>query len=423
MISKVLWYFDRPLIRKADAARDLRKWSQAAQLYLVILKRRPQRAGVWIQYGHCLTRLNRPAEAASAYGEADRLVPDQADTLYHLGAALFKTGQKAEARCYFDRVLALNPDRKDLIRGALNHRAKEDVVPGHLDSVIIGTTGTCNASCIHCPTGKLETAHVPRTPMPMPLFRKIIDEIADSGMMVTGTVAFGLFGDALVDPFVVERARYLREKLPDALLSLNSNGAAYNPARHAALNEYASVFALHCESLIPETYDYLMQPLRLERVLAKFPMIFRDFPNKVRATLPISRLNADERAAMRDYFTDLGAVHIEFSPISNRCAKDDDLFDSLAFAPVPIACNPEIFYNLIVDCDGTVLACCNDFQRAESVGNLNVDSLAETLVHQKRLAMRQKLADGAHGGISTCSRCRGDLPSSIPAMAEEFAAA
>ncbi|MDB5685616.1 MAG: hypothetical protein JWR77_205 [Rhizorhabdus sp.] len=423
MISRFLWYFDRPLIREADALRDLRKWPQAAEAYRRILKRRPQRAGVWVQYGHCLTRMDRSAEAADAYREADLHRPDHAETIYHLGAALFKIGREAEARVCFDRVLALNPDRKDVIRGVLNHSPRNEVIPGHLDCVIIGTTGTCNASCVHCPTGKLETAHVPRTPMPMPLFRKIIDEIADSGLMVTGTIAFGLFGDALVDPFVVERARYVRERLPDALLSLNSNGAAYNPAKHAVLNEYASVFALHCESLVPETYNYLMQPLRLDRVQVKFPMIFRDFPEKVRATFPINQKNLGERASLRDYFNDLGAVHIEFAPMSNRCAKDDALFDSLAFAPVQIACNTDIFYNLIVDCDGTVLACCNDFQRVESVGNLSVDSLADTLAHQKRMAMRKKLEEGRHGEISTCSRCRGDLPSSIPAMTEEFAAA
>src|SRR3954463_8438863 len=61
-------------------------------------------------------------------------------------------------------------------------RAAGDVP--HLNSVGIGTTGTCNASCIHCPTGKASTANSPRGTMPMDLFRKIIDGIVAEGVAI-----------------------------------------------------------------------------------------------------------------------------------------------------------------------------------------------------------------------------------------------
>lgn len=415
-MKNLLWRLDRSLIAKADAARDAQAWPAAAQLYRKILDRRPARTGVWVQYGHSLNALERPAEALMAFEEADRLSPDNADTLFHMANTLAALGQTEHARELFVRAAALSPDRSDFKKAALAALPKDSAIPDRLEYVILGTTGTCNASCVHCPTGKVETAHVPRTPMPMPLFRKIIDEIADSGLVVTGQIAFGLFGDALADPFVVERARYLRSRLPDATLSINSNGAAYDPNKHAVLNEYASVFGLHCESLVPETYNYLMQPLRAERVHVKFPMIFRDFPGKVYVAVPLSKLNIDERHSMGTYFRGLGARAVEFAPIINRCAEDDTLFDSLAFKPHKIACKPEIFYNLIVDCDGTVLACCNDFKRIEPVGNLAVDTLEDTLAHQLRMEMHRKLRQGEHDRLATCARCRADVDASIPEM-------
>lgn len=413
-MKQIFGFLDKPLIAAADALRDQRRWAEAAEAYREILRRRPGRAGVWVQLGHCLARLNRPQEALDAYYSADRLRPDHADTLFHIASMLRQFGDAASAQQLFARVLELKPERQDLINGAMVGSRHGGERPQWLDQVAIGTTGLCNASCVHCPTGKLSTAHAPRTPMPMPLYRKIIDEIAESGLVVAGNISFGLFGDGLVDPFVVERARYLREKLPDVVLNLNTNGAAYDPARHAVLNDLVSVLSLHCESLDPKVYDYLMQPLRADRVHARYPMILRDFPNKVTVAVPVSRLNVSERPAIDDYFYGLGAVSVFFMPMSNRLANDEELFDRLSFAPVPIRCDPQIMYNLIIDCDGTVLACCNDFGREEPVGNLSEESLSETLANHRRLAFQDKLAGGCHSGISTCNRCRGDLPTSIP---------
>jgi hypothetical protein len=155
---------------------------------------------------------------------------------------------------------AVAPDLRSVRREVMRHRPRGAGEVPHLGSVAIGTTGLCNASCISCPTGKVTTAHVPRTPMAMPLFRKIIDGIEEEGVDIRHMIGFGLFGDGLLDPYVVERARYVREKLPEVLLSVNTNAAAYNGARHKALRDYVSVIALHCESLTPATFDMLMGP-------------------------------------------------------------------------------------------------------------------------------------------------------------------
>jgi radical SAM protein with 4Fe4S-binding SPASM domain len=280
--------------------------------------------------------------------------------------------------------------------------------PERVRYVILGTTGTCNASCIHCPTGKAETAHNPRTPMPMEIFRKIIDGIADYRLLVEGQIAFGLLGDGLVDPFVVERATYLRQRLPNVLLSINTNGAAFNRAKHAQLNEFVSVVSLHCESLDPATYDDLMRPLRAERVFPKFQEIFDAFPGKVDVSVPISRKNLHEAASIRDHFKSLGAHFVHFDALMSRCSEDRTIFDALSLAPQPIRCGPDIGDDLIVDCDGTVLQCCQDFQRIDSIGNLAEESFVEALQNVHRAKLRQQMAEGRHGERVTCSRCFAD---------------
>ena len=283
-----------------------------------------------------------------------------------------------------------------------------DDVP-HLSGVIIGTTGTCNASCIHCPTGKLSTANSPRGTMTMELFRKIVDGIVDEGVSIDSHIAFGLFGDGLVDPLVLERAKYLRERLPDALFSVNTNGAAYNHARHAALYPLVTLLSLHCESLTPETYDRLMTPLRAKNVFPKYEKILADFPGKVRISVPVSRLNLGELERMRDWFMERGAHEVVFDPMASRCMEDQSLFNALSLAPVRIHCGPSIARDLIVDCDGVLVACCNDFAREHPIGDLSKESFRETMTGVARRGFADKMAAGLHDQISTCSRCYSDV--------------
>lgn len=285
---------------------------------------------------------------------------------------------------------------------------RADGVP-HLNSVGIGTTGTCNASCIHCPTGKASTANSPRGTMPMDLFRKIIDGIVEEGVAIESHIAFGLFGDGLVDPLVVERAKYLRAALPDALFSVNTNGAAFNAVKHAPLYDQVTLLSLHCESLTPETYDYLMTPLRAKNVFPKYEAILKTFPGKVRVSVPVSRANRDEIERMRDWFMTRGAHEVVFDPMSSRCMEDRSLYEKLSLSPARIRCTSTVTRDLIIDCDGLVVPCCNDFAREQPLGDLTKESFGALMTNLKRREFAEAMDGGAHDAIPLCSRCYGDV--------------
>lgn len=358
---------------------------------------------------HGLQRNLEKDLATSAFERAVDLEPDNIRMLKEAGANYVANHRMADANRLFEQALLLAPDNVEIARLAKATRSSLDEKARRLNFVIIGTTGTCNASCIHCPTGKAETAHVPRKPMDMKLFRHLIDQLAASEIPITGQIAFGLFGDGLVDPFVVERAAYVRKMLPDVAISVNTNGAAYDPKRHAALKPYISLITLHCESIDPKVYDRMMAPLRAERVHAKFPGLFRDFPNMVRVSVPVSRANYGEMEAMFGHFKAMGAENVAFHPLSARCARDQSLFNSLSFVPQIIRCEGKIFHDLIIDSDGAVVACCNDFEREVPVGNLKEQSLDDLLADPRRLEMIRLLEEGRHEEISTCARCRADI--------------
>ena len=115
----------------------------------------------------------------------------------------------------------------------------------------------------------------------MSLFKQIVNQLAASEVTVAGPISFGLFGDGLVDPNVVERVAYLRERLPTSFINVNTNGAAYLRDKHIQLLETINAVSLHIESLNAFTYNRLMAPLRLDRVLPRCLALAEDFGKKL----------------------------------------------------------------------------------------------------------------------------------------------
>lgn len=439
------------LRREGNRARDARDWQGAKANYAEFLSLWPSNAAIWVQYGHAAKEGGDLTEAESAYRRALSLNGKKSDTHLQLGHALKLQGRLEEAEEAYRHALAIAPQAAEIhlqlghllktagrwleAEEAYNEALQRDPsldaaqnglhelsrktralkapknMPRHLRYINIGTTGLCNASCFSCPTGKAETAHVPRVPMPMELFEKLIRSIVELDLVVTNQISFGLFGDSLIDPYVLERAKLVRSLIPDAHLVVNTNGAAYNRARHKELFQYVSFLALHCESLETETYEKLMQPLRAARVFPKIEQILEDFHGKVLVSTPTSRLNVNQLPAIKDYFVGKGAIEVVFDPISSRCAENRETFLALALNPALIQCPSEILNDLAIDCDGTILLCCQDFQRLEPVGNLSQQTLEEVLTDPRRQLMRDRFDQGRHGEVKTCSRCYADVRS------------
>jgi radical SAM protein with 4Fe4S-binding SPASM domain len=298
-------------------------------------------------------------------------------------------------------------------------RRKERTVPElSIRNIVVGTTGMCNASCVHCPTNKLQTEHLARAPMPMDLFKRLVSQLAAPAVEITGFFSFGLFGDSLIDPHVVARVQYLKEKLPGVFFHLNTNGAAYNRAKHKSLVGLVDLMSIHIESLDEELYDELMTPLRLKNVRPKIEWLCEDFGDRVYVSCPVNRNNRSERERILDFFEARGGGTVFFAPLSNRCSPSP-VFDGLAQSPEPGSCRSDILDDLIVDWTGEVFACCNDFSKELPLGHIGQQSLVEVMRSRARKEMARKLDCGAWVDLKTCSKCsfdkaEGDVSYQLP---------
>jgi len=101
------------VLAAADAARDARDWATAARTYREVLDLTPERADIFVQYGHALKESGDLDAAQEAYRHAIALEGEVADFHLQLGHALKLLGRRDEARESYRRANELAPDLAD----------------------------------------------------------------------------------------------------------------------------------------------------------------------------------------------------------------------------------------------------------------------------------------------------------------------
>jgi len=132
------------LLRRADDARDDKLWTIAAEGYAAVVEIAPERAAIWVQYGHMLKEAGKREQAQKAYEKALEIEPENADTHLQLGHLLKLMENKAGAVEMYRRALEIDPMLTDaiselkrlgmrarpssLVRGAKSSAARDPVL-------------------------------------------------------------------------------------------------------------------------------------------------------------------------------------------------------------------------------------------------------------------------------------------------------
>jgi radical SAM protein with 4Fe4S-binding SPASM domain len=289
-----------------------------------------------------------------------------------------------------------------------------------LKCVIFGTTAVCNASCLHCPTNKDYRRNFPHGCMNLELFTKILYELVEGGF--PGWFLFGLFGEPLEDPLLEARLRLIKQLLPQARISIATNCGVYEPRKHAAVVALADDIGVHVEGISPEVYDRFMHPLKAERVFPKIVSLLSVAKDKqVHITTPVHKGNLAELPAIGKYFKGYGAGEPHFTQISNR-SWEDGPWSQLSLLPVGGFCSPDNLKTFVVDWDGAVLGCCQDFSKSAQLGDLTQQSVTEVLNGKAWLELFEihRTKNWCHK--EACRHCRTDHYDSVQKMIEPLLA-
>jgi len=252
---------------------------------------------------------------------------------------------------------------------------------GMFSNVGIETTTRCNQHCSYCPFAvkdNRKTKQRMATEMSPDLFSKIIDQLAALGFK--GKIALQGFGEPLLDPLLEQRIREARTKLPEAYITINTNGRLLTPEKLQALIKagLSHVYITnHLDGKANAELDQRIKTMQNEPSLRPYISYFS------RLTKLRNRGGTCDKALFRDY-----AQHgLTATPVDRQI------------------CISEI-NTLNISASGNVLVCSDSFVEGKSnvMGNLSRNSIADIWFSDRFRALRRDIRKGIFNCIA-CRRC------------------
>lgn len=149
---------------------------------------------------------------------------------------------------YKEQILRKDTIVQSFLEQYVHDCAKENPIP-LFNKLEIETINQCNNICSFCPVNKFDDKRVHMT-MAMELFKKIIMQLED----LNYADAINLFSnnEPLLDSLLEERIKFAREHLPNAYISIFTNGLLLTPEKLLQLLPYLDFVHINNYNTVPQ---------------------------------------------------------------------------------------------------------------------------------------------------------------------------
>ncbi len=243
----------------------------------------------------------------------------------------------------------------------------------------IQTQSGCNGRCVFCPNEAVLQTDLAQGRMPEPLFRRIIDELAETQ---PNRISLYLMNEPMADKRLPDLVAYTSEKVPAASTLVTTNGTYLNEERAEALIDAGlKRLKVSLQSLDPEANREIMgygSEKVIEGVLATKRVMTRKRAKKfdLRVSMVVTRHNREETDRARRFWKRHG-VRLVTSALENRggnIATAEEMNDGEmrkrdnCIRPSREMC---VLFN------GDAVLCCVDWHRTVVLGNVGDTSVRE----------------------------------------------
>lgn len=282
-----------------------------------------------------------------------------------------------ESRAYYDtESLIVNPYEDNFQRNLTeekwneknkDHLAKETINfrVGQLkgkevlfDHVEIETVNRCNGSCEFCPVNKNNDKRVYQE-MSAALFENIINQLAD--MNYSGKLALFSNNEPFLDPDIIRKHKYAREKLPLARMHLFTNGTLLTIEKFVQIVEYL-------DELIIDNYHQELHLIRPCQEIVTYCEKHTELKKKVTIVL----------RKPKEILTSRGGD----APNRKKLVSYENLRCILPYK------------QFIIRPDGKVSLCCNDPYGRNTLGDLSKETMMEVWFNDRFKMIRKCLYEG-----------------------------
>lgn len=269
----------------------------------------------------------------------------------------------------------------------LEHRRKQeekhkllvknsDDLLSSLIAVELNTTELCNRTCSFCP--RVDPKIYPNQNLHMNLVtaEKIARDLAD--FSYKGRVTFSGYGEPLLNKTILEIISIFRRFLPNNTLETNTNGDTLTP------NKIKELFSAGLSYIFINLYDGEFQRKKFDEMMAEAG-ISSSFYN-LRDHWVGEALNfglvLNNRSGMVDLKVD-------------GSKNPEELRGSQCYLP---------FFKMMIDWDGNVIFCSNDWGRVNLIGNVHKSHVKDIWLSKEIQIFRDSLAKGDRD-FAPCNTC------------------
>ena len=231
--------------------------------------------------------------------------------------------------------------------------------------VEVETTTACNLRCSYCPNSKFtRSLFENKKDMKLELYHKIVDELA--GLKYKGRFSLHFYGEPLMDVRLPELVAYAKGKLKNANIVLFTNGelltiSKYNALTNAGVKKFVVTQHLSKES------SNIKNILTYRKINGRKGIIFE--------YVKLKKENMTNRG---------GLVNVTQKRIK-YCRLPSD--------------------NFVIDYNGNVVLCCNDYLSSVKFGNINSEKIIDVWNEDFYKRIRYELRKG----IFTLNVCKNEI--------------
>lgn len=271
--------------------------------------------------------------------------------------------------------------------------------------VDIGVTNLCNAECIMCPHSKLKKMGT----MNMALYKKIIDNCKKIGIKI---VTLSFFGEPFLDKTLIEKIIYAKERGMFVAFYSNASLLTEELAKKI-INSGLDGITISFDGYSKETYEKIRKKLKFDVVKKNVLNLIetrrkmgKSNPNINLVLVELEENKNEIKQFYKEWKNKVDSINIInmrnwANDIQKEGTKDSFHFNK-KMKRKPCAL---IWQKMVVDWNGDVVLCCDDWNHSTVLGNLKKQTIEEVWKGEKLKKIRGAHAKGEFWRIPLCSGC------------------
>lgn len=273
---------------------------------------------------------------------------------------------------------------------------KEKEIPPFPRMLDIELTNLCNMKCVMCPTGN-GTVKRKKGYMSIPILEKVLNEAEEN----RAPVRYIRWGEPMLHPDFAEVI--IESKMRNLISHINTNGKILDEEWMKFFIEVGlDSVKFSFQGINKGGYETYRNSRCFHKLLEKIKQFYA-LRDTMESRWPFIQIGTtittepqymvDQFVSQVDSFTD--AVYI---------GRTRDLQQKLPSGEQYCEC-PEVFDKLSINYDGTVSACCGDYDNFTIIGDVTTQSLQEVWEGAPLANFRKMVLEYRHHQNYLCSRC------------------